>query len=139
MTAQPLKIRPATITDSVAVTTLLRSVSGVWQTDWRSDAVERSIAAADGLAFVAVEQAQVIGFISAHDLGFRAYLSELVIAESRQRSGLGTALLREVESTLAKRGCQLIVADTYPPAEPFYRQCGWAAPSGILLSHWLGQ
>jgi predicted N-acetyltransferase YhbS len=135
MSTSPLKIRPATSADSSAITQLLQSITGVWQADWRSDAVQRSIAAADGLAFVAVEHGQVLGFISGHDLGFRAYLSEFAVAESRQHAGIGTALLHSFESALAQRGCRLVVADVYPPAEPFYRKCGWATPAAMLLSH----
>ena len=130
-----VKIRPATATDSSAVTDLLKSIGGVWQPDWRADSVHRAISAADGLAFVAVEQAHVIGFICGHDLGFRGYLSEFAVAESHQRAGIGTALLQALESALARRGCQLVIADVYPPAEPFYRTLGWGAPSAVLLSH----
>ena len=126
-----MKIRPATTSDGSAVTDLLKSIEGVWQ----PDSVLRAISAADGLAIVAVEQEHVIGFICGHDLGFRAYLSEFAVAESHQRAGIGTVLLRTFEDALAQRGCRLVVADVYPPAEPFYRRLGWAPPSAILLSH----
>ncbi len=131
----PFQITQATPADSAAITRLLQSTSGVWQAEWRSDAVQRAITAADGLAFVATEGEEIVGFISGHDVGFRAYLSEFAIAESRQRSGIGTALLRDFESALAERGCRLVVADVYPPAEPFYRALGWRTPAAILLSH----
>jgi predicted N-acetyltransferase YhbS len=130
-----VNIRPATPADSEAVTVLWKSTAGVWQPEWRSDSVRRAIAAADGLAFVAVEHARILGFICGHDLGFRAYLSEFAVAESHQRAGIGTALLQSFGSALAQRGCRLVVADVYPPAEPFYRARGWAAPGAVLLSH----
>ena len=130
-----MNIRSANLADGEAVTALLQSIAGVWQPDWRLDSVNRAIVAADGLAFVAIEQEEVVGFICGHDLGFRAYLSEFAVAESRQRAGLGTALLRSFESALSERGCRLVVADVYPPAEPFYRALGWGAPSAVLLSH----
>ena len=135
MKTSPLKIRPAASADSPAIRQLLQSITGVWQADWRPDAVQHSITAADGLAFVAVERGQVLGFISGHDLGFRAYLSEFAVAESRQHGGIGTALLRTFESALAQRGCRLVVADVYPPAQPFYCKHGWTTPAAILLSH----
>ena len=74
-------IRTATEADIKSVKTLMRSVPGFWQDEWRSDVLERSIHSADGLAFVWEEGGQVLGFVCAHDLGFRAYLSELVVAE----------------------------------------------------------
>jgi len=135
MSTRPVKIRSATAADSGPVTDLLQAVAGVWQPDWRPDCVHRSISAADGLAFVAVEEEHVVGFICGHDLGFRAYLSEFVVVESHQRTGIGTALWRSFEAALAQRGCRLVVADVYPPAEPFYRALGWGAPSAVLLSH----
>jgi predicted N-acetyltransferase YhbS len=135
MSPSPVKIRSAAAADSGAITDLLKSIEGVWRPDWRSDSVRLSISAADGLAFVAVEQGHVLGFICGHDLGFRAYLSEFAVAESHQRAGVGTALLRSFESALTQRGCRLVIADVYPPAEPFYRALGWGAPSAVLLSH----
>ena len=130
-----MNIRTATTADSGTVTDLLKSVAGVWLAEWRSDTVHRAIAAADGLAFVAVEEERIIGFICGHDLGFRAYLSEFAVAESHQRTGIGTALLRSLEEALTQRGCRLVIADVYPPAESFYRAHGWGVPSAILLSH----
>lgn len=131
----PENIRSAVAADGAAITHLLKSIAGVWQAEWRLDSVCRAITAADGLAFVAVEEERVIGFICGHDLGFRAYLSEFVVAESHQRAGIGKALMRVFEEALARRGCRLVVADIFPPAEPFYRACGWGVPSALLLSH----
>jgi ribosomal protein S18 acetylase RimI-like enzyme len=130
-----MNIRSATSADCDAVTDLLRSIDGVWQAEWRSDAVGRAIAAADGLAFVAEEDARIFGFICGHDLGFRGYLSEFAVAEASQRTGIGTALLRAFEREVVRRGCGLVVADVYPPAEAFYRARGWTAPAAVLLSH----
>jgi len=129
-----MKIRNATPEDGAAVTRLLQSIEGLWQPEWRSDAVPRAIFAADGLSFVALEEDRVIGFICGHDVGFRAYLSELAVTEDRQRAGVGVALLRALESVLSVRGCRLVVADVYPPAEPFYRKQHWTAPAAVLLS-----
>ena len=69
-----------------------------------------------------------------HDTGFRAYLSEMVVAESEQGRGIGSMLLEGVEEMLAERGCRLVVADAYPPAVSFYRKLGWGHPSSVLIS-----
>ena len=105
------------------------------QRTWRSDAVARALASADDLALVAEENDSVVGFICGHDNGFRAYLSELVVSEQWQRRGLGSALLSALEQGVAKRGCHLPIADSYPPAVPFYRGLGWREPRASLLSH----
>ena len=133
-----MTIREASFEDVPGIRTLLRSLPGVWQEAWRSDVLERAITAASGLALVALRGAKVIGFVCAHDLGFRAYLSELAVSESEQRSGLGTQLLQRVEEQLRVRGCAVLIADIHPPAEPFYRRLGWRAPDATLLRRRLG-
>ena len=127
-----LTARPA---DLPAVEALLLSSPGVWQAAWRNDAVRRAVAAADGLAYIADEEGLLIGFACAHDVGFRAYLSELVVAEPHQRRGVGSALLAAVERGLAERGCTLVVADVFLPAAPFYRRLRWREPHAALLCH----
>ena len=128
-----VEIREATMRDAAAVQGLLRSLRGVWQDSWRTDVVERAIVSASELAMVAVRGDAVIGFVCAHDVGFRAYLSELAVSESEQGSGLGTELLYRVEERLGQRGCSVLIADVYPPAEGFYRKLGWSDPAAILL------
>jgi hypothetical protein len=57
----------------------MRSEPGFWQDSWREDVLERGLDASGGLAFVWEEGGQILGFICAHDLRFRAYLSELIV------------------------------------------------------------
>jgi GNAT superfamily N-acetyltransferase len=75
----------------------------------------------------------VNGFVCAHDVGFRAYLSELVVWPDSQRRGIGSSLLSEVERRLSDRGCHLVIADVWADAQPFYRAQGWAPPSAVLM------
>jgi len=128
-------IRHADPKDVLAIQRLLRSLPGVWQDSWREDVIERTLDSARALAFVAEEDGVLVGFASAHDLGFRAYLSELVVSESHQRKGIGAQLVRRIEAELAARGCAVLIADVYPPAEPFYRKLGWRPPKATLLAH----
>jgi ribosomal protein S18 acetylase RimI-like enzyme len=128
-----MPIRSASHADAKAIEALVRSGLGVWQGSWRDDAVERALESANGLAFVAEENGGVVGFTCGHDTGFRGYLSELVVAESWQRHGIGTALLTALQQGIAERGCKLVVADIYPPAVTFYRALGWVEPRSILL------
>lgn len=132
-THDDVTIRPATADDAAAVRALLQSVAGAWQANWRDDAVDRAIASAAGLAFVAQGDDVIVGFACAHDIGFRAYLSELAVAESDQRTGIGTRLLRAIDDALAARGCAILVADVYPPAAKFYRKLGWSEPDAVLM------
>jgi hypothetical protein len=40
-----------------------------------------------------------------------------------------------LEERAARRGCALVVADVFGPAEAFYRKHGWSSPSAVLLRH----
>src|SRR5262245_31919811 len=111
----------------------MRSVPGFWDETWRPDVLERALASPDTIALVHVDNQAVDGFVCAHDLGFRAYLSELVVAPQAQRQGIGSRLLSEVERRLADRGCSPIVADVWRDAEGFYRAQGWTPPPVVLL------
>jgi predicted N-acetyltransferase YhbS len=127
-------VRRASPDDRRLIERLLQDLPGVWQSSWRKDVVARALEATDGLAFVAVLEGAVLGFACAHDAGFRGYLSELAVAESHQHSGVGTALVRAVQSALVARGCTLLIADIYPGAERFYRKLGWSEPEAMLLA-----
>jgi GNAT superfamily N-acetyltransferase len=122
-----------------AIRSLMRSVPGFWDKSWRPDVVERGIEAARGLAFVYEENVNVIGFVCAHDLGFRAYLSELVVAGGARSQGVGTQLVQHVEAELVVRGCAVLIADVWRDAGRFYRALGWEPPPVILLRKKLRQ
>ena len=132
-------IKQATSQHVLAICSLIQSVSGFWDDSWRLDVIERGIEAARGLAFVYEENSSVIGFVCAHDLGFRAYLSELVVAGGARSQGIGTQLVRRVEAELVARGCAVLIADVWRDAERFYRALGWEPPPVVLLRKKLPQ
>jgi ribosomal protein S18 acetylase RimI-like enzyme len=126
-------IRDASTTDLSDIRTLMNSVDGFWDESWRPDVLERAVGSPDTIALVHQDGAIIDGFICAHDLGFRAYLSELIVAPHVQRRGIGAQLLAEIERRVAERGCAVIVADVWRDAEEFYRSRGWTPPSVILV------
>lgn len=132
-----IKIRSALQKDIKGIVALLKSLEGVWQKDWRDDCVSIAVKSAGDLAVVAVLDDSVIGFASFHDTGFRAYLSEMEIAEKYQFTGLGTKILKYAENLLKEKSCSLIVADAYPPAEGFYKKNGWERSGSTLIAKWV--
>src|SRR4029453_12520204 len=90
-------IREARTTDISDIRALMNSVAGFWDSSWRPDVLERALGSPDTIALVHQDGADIDGFISAHDLSFRAYLSELVVAPQAQRRGIGARLLAEIE------------------------------------------
>jgi GNAT superfamily N-acetyltransferase len=111
----------------------MKSVPGFWDKIWRADVLERVLASAETIALVHHDGAVLVGFACAHDVGFRAYLSALVVSPASQGRGVGTHLLAELERRLAARGCAVAIADVWRDAEDFYRSQGWAPPAVVLL------
>jgi ribosomal protein S18 acetylase RimI-like enzyme len=111
----------------------MKAEPSFWQEEWRTDVLERGLEAAAGLAFVYVQGEEVIGFVSGHDLGFRAYLSELIVAKAHKGEGVGRQLVAHLESALVARGCAVLVADVWKGDRGFYESLGWTPPDVILL------
>jgi ribosomal protein S18 acetylase RimI-like enzyme len=111
----------------------MKSVPGFWQDTWDDATVVQGIRVSDGLAFVWAQDDEVIGFICAHDVGFRGYISELVIAEKARGLGIGTQLVQQVEQELVRRGRTMLIADVWHGAESFYRALGFGEPDVVLL------
>jgi predicted N-acetyltransferase YhbS len=126
-------IRKATSDDISAIRSLMESVQGFWQKSWRKDVLEQGIDSANGLAFVWEQKCEILGFICAHDLGFRGYISELVVAEKARGKEIGKKLVELVQDKLTEAGCSVVVADVWRDAESFYRKLGWEQPDVILL------
>lgn len=126
-------IRTAGNADIDRIRLLMKSVPGFWDDTWRSDVLERALVSAEELALVSQNGHVIEGFMCAHDLGFRAYVSELVVSPSAQGMGIGGKLLSELDRRLAARGCAVAIADVWSDAESFYRAHGWSPPPVVLL------
>jgi predicted N-acetyltransferase YhbS len=126
-------VRDASAGDISNIRSLMQAEPGFWQPWWRESTVADAIASANGLAFVWEENAEILGFVCAHDLGFRAYLSELVVGRGARHRGIGTCLVQAVEQALRRKDRRVLIADIWRDAEPFYRSLGWEPPDALLL------
>lgn len=126
-------IRAARHQDVPAIRRLMEAEPGFWQQGWSDETLARAIDSAVGLAFIQAERNEIIGFVCAHDVGFRAYLSELIVARRARGRGVGRGLLERVQTILAQRGCATLIADVWREAVPFYRALGWTPPDAVLL------
>src|ERR1041385_5539224 len=97
--AETRMLRRATASDAPAIRTLMERVPGFRQPEWSDQIIDHAIRSADGLALV-WEESEVLGFVCAHDLGFRAYLSELIVDPAAQHRGIGARLVLAVEDAL---------------------------------------
>jgi predicted N-acetyltransferase YhbS len=132
-------IRQAAKNDIPAIRALTQSEPGFWQDSRRDDVLERGLAASDGLSFVWEEAGQVLGFVCAHDLGFRAYLSEFIVKSSERSHGVGTKLIERVQQELAVLGCAVLISDVWHDAEEFYKSLGWSEPDVKLLRSFIAK
>lgn len=128
-------IRNATENDISSIRLLIQSIPGFWHAEWRADALERALQASDKLAFVWEEENTILGFSCAHDLGFLAYLSLLVVDESARGKGIGRKLIQHTERELSERGCATLISDVWQDAVGFYQALDWSAPGAVLLRH----
>jgi GNAT superfamily N-acetyltransferase len=128
-------LRKATTSDALAIRCLMERVPGFWQPWWSDQTTEEAIRAANGLALVWEVGSQILGFVCAHDLGFRAYLSELVVDPSVRQQGIGRRLLIAIEDLLRRREQRTVIADVWRDAASFYTNLHWSAPDSILLRH----
>ena len=122
-------VRLAGTADIPIIHALMKSVVGFWDESWRSDVLERALGSSDTVALVHQQD----GFICGHDVGFRAYLSELIVSPASQCRGVGSQLVSELERRLSDRGCSVLIADVWRDAERFYRARGWTSPEVVLL------
>lgn len=126
-------IRRAESRDANAIRSLMQSVPGLWDDTWGAGVLGRVLRSRETVALVYVQKEGVTGFACGHDVGFRAYLSELVVPPPARGRGVGARLLSEVERRMAKKGRAIIIADVWREARSFYESQGWSPPPVVLL------
>jgi len=91
------------------------------------------------MCYVAAEGDEIIGFIIAEWDASHGHIITLDVTENHRRSGVGSALLREVESSLALRGVRRIQLETATDNEPaiaFWEKHGYRT-RGIVKNYYL--
>ena len=126
-------IRVARREDLPAIRRLMEAEPGFWQRDWSDETLAKGIETAGELALVWEGETEIAGFICGHDLGFRAYLSELIVARAARGRRIGRSLVERIQTELARRGRRILIADVWHDAEPFCRSLGWEPPDVVLL------
>ncbi len=90
----------------------------------------------DGLFFVAVDDAEVIGTILAGYDGHRGWLYSLCVAKKYQRKGIGSDLVKYAEAALIKLGCvkiNLQIVSLNAEVVNFYKKHGYQAEPRISM------
>jgi RimJ/RimL family protein N-acetyltransferase len=126
-------VRPAAKHDLNDIKKLMQSEPGFWQDSWRENILADALDSAGALAFVWEAGGRILGFVCAHDVAFRIYLSALIVDPAVRRQGIGRQLVHRVEKELRSRGCTVLISDVWRGAEAFYRSLGWSEPGVRLL------
>jgi ribosomal protein S18 acetylase RimI-like enzyme len=89
------------------------------------------------LLLVAVEDGLVVGSVMAGYDGHRGWISRVAVLKSRQRRGIGEALIHEAEKRLAAQGCKKInlqVVASNAAVLGFYQSLGYGVEERISMS-----
>jgi ribosomal protein S18 acetylase RimI-like enzyme len=97
----------------------------------------RKMARDPDLFLVAASGKRIVGAVLGGWDGRRGYVYNLAVAADRQRSGIGRALMEELEARFALKGCgrmNLVVAHGALTAAAFYERLGWRKSSAVLMT-----
>jgi GNAT superfamily N-acetyltransferase len=83
----------------------------------------------------AFDSSRLVGFVHAcWDGGVHAFLRDTAVDPSRQRRGIGTAVVESLVAEVAAAGCQWLHVDYEPHLHHFYRErCGFHGTEAGLL------
>lgn len=99
-------------------------------------AIDKKLAVADELVFVALRDEEVIGTVMGGYDGHRGWLYSVAVHPAHRREGLGAKLVRHAEGALIARGCmkinlQIISANASVAA--FYEALGYSIEPRISM------
>jgi ribosomal protein S18 acetylase RimI-like enzyme len=131
-----MRIRPFQPTDAEAAIALWErcGLTRPWN-DPRKD-IARKLRVQPELFLVGETDGRIVATAMAGYEGHRGWVNYLAIEPAAQRSGLGRALMTEIERLLLDRGCPKLnvqVRSTNASAVEFYRSLGYALDDVVSL------
>jgi ribose 1,5-bisphosphokinase len=124
-------------TDRLQVVELWRNIFG-YETAHNEPnlTISKKIAINDGLFFVAIENAHIVGTIMAGYDGHRGWIYSVSVKLNKRHSGIGSALVKHAELSLAKLGCMKIklqILNTNESTSSFYASLGYSIEPNISM------
>jgi ribosomal protein S18 acetylase RimI-like enzyme len=130
-------IREFCESDTPAVVSLWETVFGYPAPHNRPDEVIRhKLAVQRELFFVAVEDADLLGTVMGGYDGHRGWIYSLAVSPAERRRGIGSALIRHVESALQQHGCpkvNLQVLASNAETLAFYMKLGYKVEERVSM------
>lgn len=120
------------------------AVIGLWQqcglaVPWNNPEADitRKYEDSPDLFFVGVVADSIVATCMAGYDGHRGWIYYLAVADSRQRQGFASTMMRHAETELLNRGCpkiDLMVRNTNESVIAFYKSIGYANDPVVVLS-----
>ncbi|MDR3457745.1 MAG: GNAT family acetyltransferase [Verrucomicrobiae bacterium] len=98
--------------------------------------IGKKVAAADGLFFVALAGAEVVGTVMAGYDGHRGWIYSVAVSPAHRRRGIGSQLVRFAERALADRGCMklnLQIMEGNESVAAFYAALGFTVEQRVSM------
>jgi ribosomal protein S18 acetylase RimI-like enzyme len=137
-----MEIRSFIESDKDNVAVLWRTVfpdSSTWNVP--EDDIERKLTVQRESFYVAIVDGELVGTAMGGYDGHRGWLYYVAVHPEYRRQGIGTALVRRVESGLAEMGCpkvNLQVRATNAAVVDFYRVLGYGVEERVSMGRRLG-
>ena len=99
-------------------------------------AIDKKLAVADELFFVALRDEEVIGTVMGGYDGHRGWLYSVAVHPAHRREGLGAKLVRHAEDALIARGCMKInlqIVSANASVAAFYEALGYSIEPRISM------
>jgi ribosomal protein S18 acetylase RimI-like enzyme len=98
--------------------------------------IRKKLAVERDLFFVAVVESAVVGTVMGGYDGHRGWVYAVAVSPAHRRHGVGSALVRHLESALAERGClkvNLQVRASNAGVVAFYERLGYGAEERVSM------
>src|SRR6476659_9447281 len=105
-------------------------------------AIDKKLAVADDLFFVALMEDVVLGTAIAGYDGHRGWIYSVAVAPSYRNRGIGTQLVLHAERALTSKGCMKInlqILQTNKSVSSFYSSLGYAVEERVSMSKLIGE
>lgn len=129
-----LRIREFSLVDHAAAAVIWEAADGM--TVPSRDEVERKLERDPGLFLVADEEGEVVGVVMGAYDGRRGWIYRLAVAPDRRRSGVGSALIAELEERFRAMGVhriRLLAYGSNAAGRTFWERLGYRAAPDIVL------
>jgi ribosomal protein S18 acetylase RimI-like enzyme len=132
-----MEIRPYRESDEVAVTELWTEVLGdAAPHNHPATVIRKKLAVEADLFSVAVLDGAVVGTVMGGYDGHRGWVYAVAVRPAHQRRGIGTALVRHLETALLQRGClkvNLQVRASNAKVVAFYEGLGYTVEERVSM------